>query len=185
MSNWTLQGHAAFQKLDHLRRGRPDVPAFMRESNRIEGIKRDPTKEEIDATWWFIELAEVKIADVIELVKVYQPDARIRDRADLNVRVGNHVAPQGGPAIVTRLRRLLHKINRDHCTPYWAHHQYETLHPFTDGNGRSGRALWLWHEYMRGSNAPLGFLHTWYYQSLQAPRNPKQHIAAMHVQEKP
>jgi hypothetical protein len=37
--------------------------------------------------------------------------------------------------------------------------------PTTDGNGRSGRALWLW--CMRG-RAPLGFLHQFYYQTLGA-----------------
>ena len=56
----------------------------------------------------------------------------------------------------------------DECSSaYVLHCRYESLHPFTDGNGRSGRALWLW---MMGGieEAPLGFLHTWYYQSLEA-----------------
>ena len=40
-------------------------------------------------------------------------------------------------------------------------------HPFTDGNGRSGRALWLW---QMNNHAPFGFLHTFYYQTLENSR---------------
>ena len=31
------------------------------------------------------------------------------------------------------------------------HHRFETIHPFADGNGRTGRALALWEFYRRGS----------------------------------
>jgi len=52
--------------------------------------------------------------------------------------------------------------------PYLIHHAYETLHPFMDGNGRSGRILWacqmLAHDYSPG--LALGFLHCFYYQAL-------------------
>jgi hypothetical protein len=144
---------------------------FVRESNRIEGIQRDPTQAEVDATDDFIHAPHMTIVRVKAFVGVVQPNARIRDREGLNVRVGPHIPPPGGGYIVTELEALLDRASGPMPDPYTTHHEYETLHPFTDGNGRSGRALWLWQMLRIGYKVPnIGFLHTWYYQSLQAGR---------------
>jgi len=138
---------------------------FVTESNRIEGILRPPTDEEIEEHERFIMLPEITIADLEEFVGVYQPDAKIRDKLGLDVWVGNHLPPLGGPVI----RPVLHHIlcNMKKRTPYQTHVAYETLHPFTDGNGRSGRVLWAWQMVTKYHGAfPLGFLHTFYYQAL-------------------
>ncbi len=105
------------------------------------------------------------VEDLDTLVRIYQPDARLRNQYGMDVFVGDHTPPGGGPYIHHSLERLLINFKRgqNKSVPYLSHQYYEELHPFTDGNGRSGRALWLW--YMR-NNAPLGFLHHWYYQSL-------------------
>lgn len=150
-----------------------NIYTFVTESNRIEGIYRAPTSEEVSATESFICLEELTINDLVQLVAVYQPNAELRSRKGLDVRVGNHIAPRGGNDIQLKLREILSLANRRIHTPHYLHLDYENLHPFTDGNGRSGRALWLW--CMRG-DAPLGFLHTFYYQTLaENPRrsNPK------------
>ena len=48
------------------------------------------------------------------------------------------------------------------------HVEYETLHPFTDCNGRSGRMIWLWQMLKQDRLvAGLSFLHSWYYSSLE------------------
>ena len=137
---------------------------FVRESNMIENIHREPSEYEIEATADFLCLEQITVPSLEHLVSVYAPGNVLRREVGRNVVVGNHVAPRGGPAIEPMLDYLLARINTHLLHPYQGHCEYETLHPFTDGNGRSGRAVWLWA--MQGE-APLGFLHHWYYQSLQ------------------
>lgn len=156
---------------------------FVRESNRIESIHREPTLPEIDAHERLINCEELRIEDVSSFVTaVAGENAILRNRRGLNVRVGTYLPPQGGPEVLARLVELCkmidvpiendsHKMIQHAC--WYVHCEYETLHPFMDGNGRSGRALWLrmMHRGGLGEYAlHLGFLRAFYYQTLQAPR---------------
>lgn len=138
---------------------------FITESNRIEGIHRAPTGAEVFEYQRFMKLPCIGLGDVEQFVKVYQPNAKLRSHTGLDVRVGNHIAPRGGMGIMYSLDNLLLSIAKRPDDPYGIHQEYENLHPFTDGNGRSGRMIWKWMMCNVGS-APLGFLHHWYYQSL-------------------
>ena len=139
--------------------------AFVEESNRIEGIKRPPTRAELNEFSRFMALKEVSIEELEHFVSVYQPGARLRDIPGLNVRVGSHQPPPGGPQICTDLLHLLATMQQ--YSPYENHLRYEALHPFSDGNGRSGRMLWAWQM----QSFQLGFLHHFYYQALEASRS--------------
>lgn len=157
------------------------LKAFADESNKIEGMPNARMRE-LDALASFCALSIVTVADLETYVKLVAPGHRLRRKAGLNVRVGNHIAPAGGPDIETRLVALL---SDEALSPYAAHVAYELLHPFTDGNGRSGRALWLW-MHMQSDTAysafELGFLHTFYYETLSNARLPSplpQHLQAI------
>ena len=150
---------------------------FVRESNKIEGILREPTPEEVSGTAALLELERVDMFSLIGLVGIYQPGARLRDSVGLNVRVGNHTPLAGGQFVRDSLKTLLDNMAWDtvHWTPHKVHTAYETLHPFTDGNGRSGRALWAWQmlHFDIWPRLELGFLHAFYYQTLAASNDRK------------
>ena len=139
---------------------------FVRESNRIEGILRDPKPEEMAEFQRFIDLETVTVEDIQHFVSIYQPRFPVgvlRSSPDIpGVRVGNHIAPPSGTDIRARLDHLVRCANAGTMSAWEVHTAYEYLHPFTDGNGRSGRMLWRWQM----KQAPIGFLHQFYYQTL-------------------
>lgn len=144
---------------------------FVRESNRIEGIHRPPTKNELEEHKQLLALEEITVDAIEDFVTgVTDGMACLRRAKGRNVWIHGggkvvHTPPPGGPQIEKDLQQLVQRINALE-DPYALHHDYETLHPFTDGNGRSGRALWLWGHLRQGGSAGLGFLHQWYYDSL-------------------
>lgn len=141
---------------------------FVRESNRIEGILRDPTEAEIETTRDFMGLARpLRPSEVLRLQSVYAPDKPLRNEVGMDVRVGTYIAPRGGPEILERFYSIIERISKFSDDPWQEHCAFETLHPFMDGNGRTGRALWAWHMQSLGSDPfALPFLHRWYYQTL-------------------
>lgn len=144
---------------------------FIAESNKIEGIDRPSTKEEQIEAQRFLDLDEVMIKDLEQFVSVYQPDAVLRRKDGCDVYVGNHTPPAGGIAIAYKLHDILNDANLD-ASPFDIHVAYELLHPFSDGNGRSGRMLWLWKmNQLLGRLPKLSFLHSFYYQTLNGARD--------------
>lgn len=145
---------------------------FVEESNRIEGITRQPTEAEVEAHETILWKPELELTQIDWFVDVCtEGRGKLRDREGLNVVVGPHRPPSGGPAIKRELEFLLTEINQGKHTPWEAHVLYETLHPFTDGNGRSGRVIWAWMMERERQNPFLRpFLHTAYYQALEHTR---------------
>lgn len=73
----------------------------------------------------------------------------------IRVRVGPHVPPAPGE-VSGLMFELLEWWNKDAValSPVLSsailHYRFEDIHPFADGNGRTGRALALWELYRRG-----------------------------------
>lgn len=140
---------------------------FVRESNRIERID-GVSPGDLAAHERLLALPTLQVTDIEDFVRMVA-GASLRSHLGMNVRVGNHYPPRGGPEIIKSLGHILENARRGDTRAqcFAVHCQYEKIHPFMDGNGRSGRAIWLW---MMGGieKAPLGFLHHFYYQSLDS-----------------
>ena len=145
------------------------------ESNRIEGIDRAPTAEELVEHDRVMELENLTIRDLENFVNVYQRNAKLRVNPGMDVRVGSYVPPKGGEHIREMLGALLHDINCDRIDAWNAHVQYESIHPFTDGNGRSARVVYHW-QMSSTRMADLGFLHAFYYQTLRNYQTPPKNL---------
>lgn len=150
---------------------RSETYDFVKESNLIEGIKRRPLHVEIEAHEALWDEPYLKVEHVEHFVWVVA-NKPMRRRSDQIVTVAGHWPPIGGMHIEAELKDLLYRICFDTVlTPYEAHCEYEKLHPFMDGNGRSGRAVWAWHMSYQGLDPfALPFLHRFYYQTLSAYR---------------
>lgn len=135
---------------------------FVSESNWIEGITT-VTSSDIEAHETFL-LHPISVDSLVMFVGIVA-QAQLRDRVGMDIQIRRHLPIDGGPLVRKRLEDTIY----DSISPYAAHQAYEDLHPFMDGNGRSGRVLWL---HMMGGidRVRLGFLHTWYYQSLEQKR---------------
>jgi len=96
---------------------------------------------------------------VLKLHSILASDVMDQGRAgryrDIGVRVGGYLPPP--PEQVSGLMaELLEWSNKDAAK--WSpvissaviHYRFEEIHPFADGNGRTGRALALWELYRRG-----------------------------------
>ena len=144
----------------------PEAQDFQSESNRIEGLP-SATEAETVALMRFLGVKRLQISDLVDYVNVIAPNSRVRDEKSIpTVRIGNYVSMASGPWIREELKSIVQQANSVLLSPHAIHVHYQFILPFTDGNGQSGRALWLW---MRGE-APRSFLLQFYRDILSQHR---------------
>lgn len=152
--------------------------AFIAESNRIERIETT-TQQDVVAHQTLLYENQMTIP-ALEAFVATVSTGKLRNRKGRNVTITDkgsgqvlYRPPEGGGNVTRQLNLLLEAINTGSLSPVEAHMAYETLHPFTDGNGRSGRALWLWQvQRQEPLRDPFGlsFLHRFYYDALAHSR---------------
>ena len=101
----------------------------------------------------------IRHEDIFELHRILAGGVMDQGEAghyrSIAVRVGRHVPPAAGD-VSGLMFELLEWWNRKsgELSPVLSsailHYRFEHVHPFADGNGRTGRALALWELYRRG-----------------------------------
>lgn len=134
----------------------------IHESNLIEGFDDPEVDKESFLAWDWLRRQKVITHEVIcELnrrLTAHQTDlddmwrGTYRSRSRVRVSVGNTAG--ANPAMVDRLMDnwLLDVLQLE---PKQAHIRFENIHPFIDGNGRTGRMLMWWREQKLGRKPTL------------------------------
>ncbi len=120
----------------------------------------------------FMGLPSIRLVDLTDAAAFFTKNyGRLRNQYGLDVSIGEHTPPKGGPELADSVRSLCRLVNQNDTSPFEIHQRIEHLHPFMDGNGRTGRMLWAWCMLRWGQDGfwmtrEFPFLQTWYYQSL-------------------
>lgn len=142
----------------------PNMIEYFRQSNLIENVHDEGEIDQSLKAWVFLleqpELTHQVVREVQRIIVANQTNLRhdqrgvYRDQSRSNVTVGTYLPPSWNevPALMDDWLEGL-----DKRTPWVNHVYFEGIHPFYDGNGRTGRML-MWREQTRAGEKPTLFL---------------------------
>lgn len=156
-----------------------DMRQHIRESNLIEGIDDPAEVDQSLKAWAYLlgqdQLTHEVVCETQRLICWNQKDLRgdqkghYRSVSRVNVRVGNYVAPDWHEVDDLMADWL---DEHEQLSPWLNHVQFESIHPFADGNGRTGRALYWWQQVRAGEKPRLfkAAQRHKYYRELESTR---------------
>lgn len=149
-----------------------DIDKFIIESNKIEGIfetceKSSFMKGQRAAVEYILRRANnfkdmeyqklrergIKIKFIYKIHELLMENLLAPEHCGkvrkCMVYIGNHIPPKPNE-IKPLMKKLKDRMNLQSSDPLQCHYEFETIHPFIDGNGRTGRLLLfaqelIWH----------------------------------------
>lgn len=141
------------------------IKQLVRESNLIEGFDDPEFDDQGMIAWEYLEGVALdqldhhcikKVQKILTLKQTdLQPDWRGHYR-NIQVSVGNHTPPLW-TLVEGIMDSWLLNVHAHAISPIDAHKWFENIHPFVDGNGRTGRLLLWWMEIRLGQKPTLIF----------------------------
>lgn len=140
------------------------VREFLKESNAIEGVHGKGALDDALEAWDFVMSKNTITLDTIKethrLLMRHQPLAKkyIGEFRDCNIWIGGKLGML--PIIIRPTLQWEFCFETMRVYPNWKalHIKYEKIHPFADGNGRTGRIFMNWTRLKR-CDLPILTIH--------------------------
>lgn len=140
-----------------------EVVEFLLESNAIERVYDFDSLVQAMAAWNFlIERTKITPAIILKTHKMLMKNQDLEPKykgafRDIPVYIGGRIGLESSQ-IPEYIADWCGQVNRGEIDSMAAHKVYEAIHPFADGNGRTGRMFMNWQRLTK-TKEPLWIIH--------------------------